>query len=87
MQNGDFVYLVLDYAENGNLYSYIHKKKGFTEFECFKFFYQTVLAIQLMHQNNAMHRDLKPENLLLDKNYNIKLCDFGWAAQNIHDKR
>ena len=65
----------------------MHKKKGFTELECFKFFYQTVLAIQHMHQNNVMHRDLKPENLLLDKNYNIKLCDFGWAAQNIHDKR
>jgi serine/threonine protein kinase len=26
-----------------------------------------------------VHRDLKPENILLDKDYHIKLCDFGEA--------
>jgi len=88
MQEGSCVYIALDYAEKGNLYSYIHKKKTpLTPQEIFRYFYQTCVAIQHVHEHDVMHRDIKPENLLLDKDLNIKLCDFGWSAERIHDKR
>ena len=55
------VYLILDYAESGNLYSYIHKRKSLSSEEIFRFFYQATLAIQYLHQNDILHRDIKPE--------------------------
>lgn len=34
-----------------------------------------------MHDLNLIHRDIKPENILLDENFRIKLCDFGWSCK------
>jgi len=87
IQESTNVYLILDYAPNGTLYTYLHRKKHLTPNEVFHCFYQTCLAIQYLHQKDIVHRDIKPENLLLDKDLNIKLCDFGWAARSIREKR
>lgn len=34
-----------------------------------------------MQTQNVMHRDLKPLNIMLDKNYNMKVIDFGDARR------
>ena len=33
-----------------------------------------------MHKKGITHRDIKLENFVLDKNFNIKLIDFGFAT-------
>lgn len=43
------------------------------------FVYQILRAILYMHSANVIHRDLKPSNILLNKNCDLKLCDFGLA--------
>ena len=41
--------------------------------------YQSLSAMSYIHSLDIIHRDLKPANILLDSNYNVKICDFGLA--------
>ena len=40
------------------------------------------MGLQSIHKENICHRDIKLENILLDENYNPKLCDFGLSDFN-----
>ncbi|CAG9326130.1 unnamed protein product [Blepharisma stoltei] len=80
-ENEKSVFLLLEYAPNGNLYKLIRQKQGLSEEKAWKFFSQTCIGLKYLHDNGIIHRDLKPENLLLDKENNIKICDFGWCVQ------
>lgn len=44
-----------------------------------KFTYQLVKGVNYMHSRRVLHRDLKPQNLLVDKDGNLKIADFGLA--------
>ena len=77
----DNFYLIMEYADGGNLFNYIEKKKHLSEQESFKFFSQIANAVHFLHKNDLIHRDIKPENILLFGNNLCKLCDFGWCAK------
>lgn len=73
------VYLVLEYAQGGELYKVLRKQGKFTEPVASKYIRQVLGALKYLHSKNIIHRDLKPENLLLH-NDNIKIADFGWSV-------
>ena len=79
-EQSNCIYLLLEHAEGGTLFGYLNKHVRLDVHMIAKFFVQTCRAVEHVHFRGFIHRDLKPENILLDKNTDIKLCDFGWCA-------
>ena len=52
-----------------------------TEQNIIKMLYSMLCAMRFFHSTNLMHRDIKPANLLIDKDFNVKLCDFGTSRE------
>ena len=84
-QEGDFLYLIMEYLPGGDLMNLFIKKDTLTEEEAKFYICEIILAIESIHNLNCIHRDIKPDNILIDKNGHIKLSDFGLAkiADNI----
>ncbi|KAG7050610.1 CAMK/RAD53 protein kinase [Colletotrichum scovillei] len=74
------VYLVLELAPEGELFNFIVMRQKVSEDETRKLFKQLFQGIKYLHDRNIVHRDIKPENILMvDKELNVKLADFGLA--------
>lgn len=80
LQVNSIVFILLENASNSSVFYYIHSQEGLPHKLALRFFYQTAQAIKYLHDQRIIHRDLKPENILLDSEFNVKLCDFGWAC-------
>uniref|UniRef100_A0A914UYD5 non-specific serine/threonine protein kinase n=1 Tax=Plectus sambesii TaxID=2011161 RepID=A0A914UYD5_9BILA len=84
METKNMLYLVTEYASNGEIFDFIAKHHRLSEPEARIKFWQIISAIEYCHNLNIVHRDLKAENLLLDANLQIKIADFGFS--NFYNK-
>lgn len=73
------MYIVSEYASNGELFDYLVSKKFLSQEEAMHFFRQLIFGLEYLHNLGICHRDLKPENILLDEQFSIKIADFGFA--------
>ncbi|KAG9473006.1 serine/threonine-protein kinase SIK1 [Eleutherodactylus coqui] len=79
METKDMIYIVTEYAKNGELFDYLTVRGRLSEEEARTKFLQILSAVEYCHSQNIVHRDLKTENLLLSENMDIKLADFGFG--------
>ncbi|KAL9921513.1 salt-inducible kinase 3 isoform 2-T12 [Glossina fuscipes fuscipes] len=79
MQSETMIYLVTEYACQGEIFDHLVENGRMKEPEAARVFTQLVSAVQYCHSKGVVHRDLKAENVLLDKDMNIKLADFGFS--------
>lgn len=71
--------IVLEYASGGELFDYILNHRYLKDNAARRLFAQLISGVGYLHKKGIVHRDLKLENLLLDRNKNIIITDFGFA--------
>jgi serine/threonine protein kinase len=85
-EEGEEPFIVMEFVDGRGLDEWLQDQDdGVFDWEWFKpFLLQICDALAYAHQRNIIHRDLKPANILLTKDGQIKIIDFGLATR-IHD--
>jgi serine/threonine-protein kinase Psk1 len=85
-QDCEKLYLILEYAQGGELFHHLEMEKFFTEDVAAFYMAEMILALDHLHHNvGVIYRDLKPENCLLDSEGHLLLTDFGLSKVAVED--
>lgn len=70
--------MVTEFMDEGSLFDHIHKQKTYLDEERTILIVEDIaLGMAYLHGRKVLHCDLKSSNVLIDSNWNVKLCDFG----------
>jgi serine/threonine-protein kinase len=76
-EENNTAYIAMEYIEGHSLKDILEKKGVLSEKKALKYIHQIGQALQFVHEKNILHLDIKPSNILIDKNDNARLIDFG----------
>ena len=72
-------YIVMEFIDGITLKDYISRKGRLNWRESISYTEQILNALGHAHERGIIHRDIKPQNIMLLRNGNIKVADFGIA--------
>lgn len=75
----DMKYIVMEFLDGITLREYMDNKGVLSWKEACYYILQILKALEHAHSRGVIHRDIKPQNILLQKNGDIKVTDFGIA--------
>ena len=86
-QDQEKLYLILEYAQGGELFHHLALERMFTEEVAAFYMAEMVLALEHLHTTvRVIYRDLKPENCLLDSEGHLLLTDFGLSKVALEEE-
>lgn len=81
MHSKSKLFLVMEYAGGGELFSRLTSQGKMAENEAKTVFSQILSAIDHMHRHKIIHRDLKAENVFFAEKRIVKVGDFGFSIK------
>ncbi|MDR1055746.1 MAG: serine/threonine protein kinase [Prevotellaceae bacterium] len=87
-EENNTAYMVMAFVDGESLKDIIRRKGKLDEAASLKYVGQLCDALAEIHRNKILHLDIKPGNILIDKNDNVQLIDFGISKQynDIHQE-
>ncbi len=73
-------YMVMEWVEGRSLRKILDEQHRLGQERTVRLTLRVLEALEYIHSHGVVHRDLKPENIIVDEHDNIKLIDFGIAA-------
>lgn len=76
-EENNTAYIAMEYISGFSLKYMLEKNGILPETTVLKYVRQIGEALQFVHDKSILHLDIKPSNILIDKNGNARLIDFG----------
>ena len=72
-------YIAMEYVEGAGLREYLNSRTSFDFGQLVALMTQLLNALEFAHERGVVHRDIKPTNLIVTKEGQLKVADFGVA--------
>ena len=82
-QEGDTYFIVMEYVEGKSLRDVLQVEVTLSPMQSARVASEIADAIEFAHRNQVVHRDIKPGNILITPTGQVKVADFGIAANPI----